>query len=271
MALPFIALSPAVYLAKHESKCREHRSVTVELLKRARMRGCRLVWPTDVVTGDEAVSAADRQKVFIRFEREARNEGADYEGETRTVALRGASQSTVDDFALASAEALPTPLVVESAVYDIGPETCRALKEVLGAAELVLVWGTAGVCEVSSFQAGQQALVDSACAKVTEDGVPSSESATRNPLHTLLLGESAVEWFCRLADSDGEMGGDLVAAGLVAYANRNSRLLSGLIGQVDLEPLKSDHLLRSPTADEWVYRKRIVVVEEEDEEEDEEE
>ncbi len=153
-------------------------------------------------------------------------------------------------------------------MYDIGPETCRALKEVLGAAELVLVWGTAGVCEVSSFQAGQQALVDSACAKVSEDeAAPSGEAATRNPLHTLLLGESAVEWFCRLVDSDGEMGGDLVAAGLVAYTNRNSRLLSGLIGQVDLEPLRSDHLMRPPSADEWVYRKRVVVVEEEDEEE----
>jgi hypothetical protein len=130
------------------------------------------------------------------------------------------------------------------------------------------------VCELSSFQAGQQALVEGASVKVTEEAplVVSPSTLSKDPLVSVLLGESCCEWFCRFVDSDGELGGNLVAAGAVSFANRSSALVAGVLGRC------ASHLLarrdgavklRPCAEDEWVYSRRVAVVEEEEDEDDE--
>jgi hypothetical protein len=279
LALPFMSLSGSVLFKKHRSICAEHKSLCTQLVQKARLWGCKLVWPCDVVQGDEAIKSSDRLKCFAKVEPDSRGEGADYEGDLRTSSLVLADGET-DDFTLATTSQVHSkaPLlpfvVIEGYVCDIGPETCRQLKETLAVADLVLVWGTAGVCELSSFQAGQQALVEGASVKVTEEAPSAVDWSTlsKDPLVSVLLGESCCEWFCRFVDSDGELGGDLVAAGAVSFTDRSSALVAGVLGRCKSHLLAKGEgavKLRPCAEDEWVYSKRIVVVEEEEDEEDE--
>lgn len=53
-----------------------------------------------------------------------------------------------------------------------------------------------------------------------------STDTVRKSTRTLLIGDSTVEWFARILDPDGESGGDIVGAGRVAYATRESDVRS---------------------------------------------
>ena len=143
------------------------------------------------------------------------------------------------------------------------------MKSFVSTADLLYIWGTIGYCEVSSFQTGQQTLVTAANQLV----VNTEESKQlKNPLNTLLLGESTVEWFTRLIDTDGEMNGDLISSGIVRYANRCSDIFCGLVGQCSSNVMKESIIkLREPIESEWIYSKVVIETEEEDEDDDDEE
>jgi hypothetical protein len=237
-----------------------------------------------MVLGDLEVTQADRQKCFVKFEPDARNEGADYEGEAKVFRVSDAEEDGggVD------------PEVLAGYAYDIGPETCAALKAAVGAADLVVVWGAVGVCESSSFQAGQQCLVDCASTKpqpepaaapakaapipaaggkgapVAAPAAPAVPQLTKNPLRTVLIGDSTVEWFARMLDSDGELGGDLVGAGMVTYASRESSVFSGLLGLFPSRMAQGCITMREPKEHEFVYSEKNPPEEEEEEDEEDE-
>lgn len=232
------------------------------------------MWPSDVVQGEDPLKSGDVWKCYDKFEPEARNEGTEYTGDTKTVNyLLDAPQP--DDYHLATEQGHPAlkHVVVDGYIYDIGPDTIRAMKDIVSAADLVLTWGTVGVCELSSFQVGQQNLVDVAAVKAPPSTVVAvaPQDLTRNPQLSLLLGDSCVEWFTRLIDSDGELKGDLVAAGCVTYANRNSAIPCGVLGQYPSAVLREELKLRPAVEGEWIYSKRVIVPEDEEEEEEEEE
>jgi hypothetical protein len=283
LALPFLCLSKRYSFVHYSADCAKYHSVCTALLAKARMRGCRLRWPSDMLMGDEAIKPADKLKCFLKFEPDARNEGADYDGEAK--AFKVSDAETVGSGTNA--------VLLTGYAYDIGPETCASLKESLQNTDLVLLWGPAGVVESSAFQAGQQVLAEFGTTKVQPDapapasarptgkaaGNVTSNSAattaaaaatlTKNPLRTVLVGDSTVEWCTRLLDSDGELGGDLVAAGCVSYATRDSAVVGALLGLYPSRVLQ-EMLLTRPTAEsELLYSKKIVEVEEEEDDEDE--
>ena len=139
---------------------------------------------------------------------------------------------------------------IEGYVYDIGPATIRLIEEELMGTDLLLVWGCVGVCEVSLFQGGQRAVVTSAVHKKRFSGAEQSNLdnngvvTVSNPMHTLLIGDSTVEWFSRFLDPDGESGGDLVGTGRVSYATRDSRVAVGFLGLLSSNVLETNLLLR---------------------------
>ena len=239
---------------------RDYHDVCLALLKKAKMEGCRLVLPIDLVVGDQIVSDDDKVKCFQTFELDARNEGVEYEGETKVIECAAAAW---DDDSNAQ------PSAVSGCAYDIGPKSCRVLQDVVAATELLLVWGLVGVCESSSFQSGQAALVTCSSSKAADsDATESSSSARRSPLQTVLIGDSTVEWYARMLDSDGELDGDLVGAGMVAYSLRNSSILAGAMGMCSSRTLQSKLKLRPSLEDEWIYSQKKLEVEEEEEEDD---
>ena len=81
-----------------------------------------------------------------------------------------------------------------------------------------------------------------------------------------------MEWTTRLIDTDGELNGDLISAGIVRYANRSSDILCGLIGQYSSNIIRESTLLsREPVESEWIHSKVVVQAEEDEEEEEDEE
>ena len=243
------------------------------------MRGCQLRWPSDMLMGDLEVTSADKMKCFAKFEADSRNEGADYEGEAKVFRV---SDAETDAGGV-------EPVTLTGFAYDIGIETIAALKTALQSADLVVAWGTVGVCESGAFQAGQQCLVEFGSTKVLPEPpaapvkaapgkgaaapvVPAKPVLTKNPLRTVLIGDSCVEWFTRLLDSDGELEGDLVGAGIVTYTNRESTVFAGLMGLFPSRMTQAALTLRAPRVGEFVYSvKKPLEEESDDEEEDEEE
>jgi len=240
MCLAFVALSERVQLSKHMRMCAEHREVCVALLMKAKLRGCRLILPVDLLQGDEQLQSSHLAKAFVNIPNDARNEGADYDGETKVFSFEVNSPPNDCHFQGSVPAPVTKTIVFDGFVYDIGPESCKLLAQSIAEADLLFVWGTMGVCEVSSFQSGQITLVEAAN-QLTAHPVRDAASLSpvqslpmapqcRDPLRTMVLGDSSVEWFARLADSDGELAGDLVAAGIVTYACRDSVLHAGLLG-----------------------------------------
>jgi len=227
--------------------------------------------------GDLAVTDAEKLKCFTKFEADARNEGTDYDGEAKVFRVSDAETDT--------GGVEPVPLT--GFAYDIGPETIAALKASLQSADLVVAWGTVGVCESGAFQAGQQCLVEFGSTKIVPEPAPAKVAVpakgappaaapvkpalTKNPLRTVLLGDSCVEWFTRILDSDGELGGDLVGAGVVSYANRESTAFAGLMGLFPSRMTQAALAKRAPQPGEFVYSVKKIEEEEEDDEDDEDE
>lgn len=243
MSLPFVALSSRIYLSKHEAVCEENRDVSLTLLQKARLRGVSLTLPIDLVQGDEQLQPSHWTKAFTNIPSDSRGEGTDYEGESKVVSIqdkRLIHDGTFTAQAAPAAALEENRIKVDGFVYDIGPESCALLKQAVSFADLLYIWGTVGVCEVAGFQNGQVALVEAANqlnAHAALETVLQSPAQllpmaplAKDPLRTLLLGDSTVEWFARIADSDGELGGDLPSAGLVAYCCRQTAIHSGLLG-----------------------------------------
>ena len=289
MGVAFVALSQRMCLRQYAAQCAPYRAVCRRLVGRARARGCRLVWPVDLLCGDELITAEVKQaKIAAPVDPESRADGFEYDGDVKVVRVcldtTGASSSAgngdtpgVDGKKEEMVENMGV-VNVDGYAYDIGPESCTQLREVLQPADLVLVWGTAGLCEASAFQTGQQCLVECASTNPPADNsaaasgvAPPADALERNPQRAVLVGGATVEWFARIIDSDGELGGDLVGAGAVDFASRDSTVFTGLLGQLP-SPIVQDTLLRRPAAQrEWVYSKRKFDVEEDEDEEDSDE
>ena len=242
MCLPFVALFGRVYLSKHEAVCMENRDVSLTLLQKARLRGVSLTLPVDLIQGDEQLQSSHWIKAFTNIPTDSRGEGTDYEGESKVIAIQDnrSIQDGTFEAQVAPVAVGDDTIKVDGYIYDIGPESCALLKQAISFADLLYIWGTVGVCEVAGFQNGQIALVEAANQLTAHAGLEAVLQSpaqllpmappVKDPLRTLLLGDSTVEWFARIADSDGELGGDLPAAGLVTYCCRQSAIHSGLLG-----------------------------------------
>lgn len=277
LAVAFLCLSKRYQFQRYSLQCARYHNACAALLAKARMRGCQLRWPVDMVMGDTEVTATDRLKCFEKFEADARNEGADYEGEAKVFKV---SDAEVDGGGV-------EPVVLGGYAYDLGPESCAALKAALQGADLVVVWGTAGVCESGSFQAGQQCLVECAAPKpppeptavpakpaantkgaAASSATPAVPAPTQNPLRTVLVGDATVEWFTRIVDPDGELEGDLVGAGRVSYATRESSVFTGLMGLLPSRLVQGCLSARAPQQGEFVYSQPKPPAEDDDEDEE---
>eukprot|EP00981_Chlorochromonas_danica_P004746 scaffold954_cov173-Ochromonas_danica.AAC.32 len=253
VALPFIALNSSIHLLKHEEVCVKYKHICSILLRKARMCGCILEWPKDLLIGDEALTT--EQKVPTR-RLESRSDGTEYEAEVKAISV--------------SIDVGANDLFVRGYAYDIGPATINSIKDSLLTVDLMLLWGVCGAIESSAFQTGTQSIIESMSAIVK----PSIAAYTADPAqavdrkHVILLGKSTVEWTRRLLDSDGDMQGDLVGSGLVTLLEADSSLLASLLGGQSSEALVRAAVFRVPEREEWVYSK--MKLEQEDEEEDEE-
>ncbi len=228
---------------------------------KARLRGVELIFPVDVLEGDELVTIEQKLLAFNKIESGARDEGADYPGETKTILLPEYDGSV---------ENIRTTL--NGNIYDIGPSSTIQLKSLIDCSDILFSWGPIGCVEMSSFQGGQKILVTSAIKKpYAEDDEPAAISANdrKLPLHTFVIGDSGVEWWSRMADSEGEFNGDLSSVGMVSCLCRDSRIVSGLLSIGASVAVKSI-LRREANTSEWLYHSRPPpVVEEEDDEEEE--
>lgn len=216
------------------------RTVCGNLIAKARLRGVELVLPADLTVGDELISPEQMAKSSTVIDRDARDEGGDYEGEGTVV--------TCD----------PKGLSIPGYPFDIGPLTCQNIRSIIPQHSLHLSWGTAGCCEISTFQAGQRALVESSIAK------PNSTSL---PPRNLVIGEANVEWWSRICDSEGEFDGNIVKKGDADFVCRSSSTFTSIISHLPSTHI-SNILRRSPNLDEWDY---LTAVRKEDEEEEEDE
>jgi hypothetical protein len=84
MMIPFLAVmyKKQYVFRKHIDSFYEignYNEVCLYLLKKSKLRGTLLLLPNDVLIGDEAVKNLDR--VYEKFDPEARDEGVEYEGE----------------------------------------------------------------------------------------------------------------------------------------------------------------------------------------------
>jgi len=266
-ALPFLALSHRVSFARYATLCRNHKVVCKYLMKKAKLRGTRIVLPVDIISADEEVNAEERLKCFENVDKDARDEGAEYEGDKVNVKINTPISADIPDSPIA-------PVQVSGFVYDVGSETCDAISQEISRCDLLFIWGTAGMCELSAFQAGHRAIVEASVIKpVSVDPSPaepsgaSADPSKKQPRHTIIIGDSTVEWFARMSDADGELGGDLVKYGRVAFAARQSVFLAGLISMQKSVILdRGDvHFRPSLQESEWVYNTPFVPIEEEDE------
>ena len=202
LALPFIALNQRIMLIEYRTLCAPYQVVCAQLCLKARAHGCQLVLPQDLLTGDLPISSALKQRCYEIIDKDSRDDAPDYEGETKVMVIGTkekepvvvapvAADHPVEDpkgkkppkgkNARSSFEAAPVvPVVVEvevtppsstemiyvrGYVVDIGPASIQMLKEEVAKADVVLVWGTVGMCEVGPFQVGQRALISAASKK----------------------------------------------------------------------------------------------------------
>jgi hypothetical protein len=220
---------------------------------KAKCRGLNLILPQDVIIGDEPLNSAMLEKPYVSFDKDVRDEGGDYDGESTTVPL----------FSPVEGDVLPHAKSIQGAPFDIGPNTCQLIRAEIPRHHLHLSWGTAGCCELSSFQAGQRALIEAS--RATYD-----PKATIQMCRNLVVGESTVEWWSRICDPEGEFDGNIVKKGIAEYTTRTSAPVSAALGHVE-SPCLSKILRREPSADEWDYISEVRREDPEEEDEEEEE
>jgi len=293
MAVPFLGLLGHITLPKYVELCQSLSKASQALVAKAQMRGIQLVLPVDAVVSEEALPEGLIASAATKFDPEARDEGAEFEGDTNTLSLlppKSAEESeeaapndegTEEEKAESSAAAAAGPTVVNGYIYDIGAETCKTMISEVDNARFIFVWGVVGVCEVGAFQAGQRALVEAlngiaptgetspgeeeAKADETEEATEEApKSATDKPV-TMLVGSSTAEWACRMLDPDGELGGDLVAAGALSYVCRRASSVCGVLSGVPSRLLSAGVLQRTPEDGEWVYQTKQESADEEEE------
>lgn len=254
MALAFISLSKRLIFKKYNAELNKYTDACIAIITKAKMKGCTLILPIDLLCGEERIHIEDKMKCYNKFELDSRNEGGEYESDTKVYDTQESDEMKI----------------IDGYAYDIGPKSCQILKDILIKTELLLVWGTIGVCEISTFQNGQQVLVDHSTNKLDDNKDNNKDNLLRNPLHTILFGDSTVEWYTRIIDSDGELNGDLVSAGIVTYLHRDSTLLAGIMGLFYSSIIQNKLKFRPCNDYEWIYSVKRIEIEEDDEEEEDE-
>jgi 3-phosphoglycerate kinase len=158
LCIPFLALSGRVSFKQYQSLCADNRLVCLELVKKARMRGTKLLLPVDILSADEAIDAQLRRRCFDKFDADSRDEGADYNGEIKSVLVGYPENGPLaEEYTLVGPlkdypqlEHYSVPKVsVEGFVYDIGEQSRKVLQEQLANCDLLVSWGPLGACEVS--------------------------------------------------------------------------------------------------------------------------
>ena len=141
----------------------EYNAVARHLIAKARLRGVNFVLPVDVLVADELIRPELKRKCFDTFDADSRDEGADYDGEIKSVFVGYPPDSPASaELALVGPYlGCPAPanddVFIRGFIYDIGEASRKTLQATVAASDLLLVWGTVGVCEVSGFQMGQRA------------------------------------------------------------------------------------------------------------------
>ena len=254
VCIPFVACTSGVAFTQHEQICSDYRLLCGLILKKAKLRGVEILLPDDLVVGDEPLSHAQLQQCFANVDDSARDEGADYEGESGVISLQ-----PVDD----------KGVIVTGFVYDIGPSSCDAFTKAISSCQLHLSWGTVGCSEISSFQSGQRAIVAAASPQLNpeEDTDVKTEVTLPTTPHNIVIGSSNVEWWARIADPEGEFEGHLTKMGVADYVSLDSNAMCYLLSNRYSTALENV-LRRPPTDAEWDY---LTALRHEDDEEDEEE
>lgn len=253
VCLPFLQLTKKVIFRKYDSLCKSYASAARELLKKARLRGVRIVLPVDLADGDEAVGVDLLMQCYKNVAPGGRDEGADYQGEFKL--------HPMVDFDSASGNAADnTRTQVNNYILDVGPGSCSLFSEVLSTADIVFSWGTVGCAELSSYQAGQRAVVTASIKPAfseDDDAAVIEKYDAKMPRYTFVVGESNVEWWSRIADSEGEINGELARNGVVACTSRDSSIVCGLLTHATSASM-SMLLRRDPSPSEWRYNTRPV-------------
>ena len=255
VCIPFVACTSAVTFKHYSTECSDYRELCGMVLQKAKMRGVEIILPVDVVTGDEPLTSAQLQLCFANIDDSARDEGVDYEGESSVVSLQQPDAET--------------GVIVKGYMYDIGPSTCDIVSSVISSSQLHLSWGTAGCSEISSFQAGHRAIVAAASPPPKQDDT--ALNATNNELklspHNIVIGESNVEWWARIADPEGEFEGYLTKMGMADFVSVYSKPLCAILSNEKSTSLISV-VRRAAANEEWDY---LTALRHEDDEEEEEE
>lgn len=280
LAIPFLGLSGRVQFKEYDAVCSKYRAVCTHIVRKARLRGVNFVLPTDVVVSEDPIPQEKMTKCFEKFDSDSRDEGADFDSDIKNVFVGFPPDNAADQEATLLGPILDGPrrdpcnIAVPGFVYDIGEASRKTMQQYLGQCEMLVVWGTAGVCEVSGFQMGQRTLVQASALPNPPEAKPGQltyADTTGRPIHTWVIGDSAAEWYARICDSDGELGGDLVSAGRLSYVTRNSVFACGMIGNYPTTAF--DSILRRPSTElEWSLNHRVAPpLDDEDDEDVEEE
>lgn len=248
LSIPFINHTRNISFSAQNSELSKYLRVCKRILEKAAKLGVNLIIPNDVVTGDELITPEIKARCYASFDKDARDEGIDYEGESTIIKLDDSISS-----------------IIKGAMYDIGPSTLQQIKDEIATTNVLLSWGNIGCCELSSFQAGQKAIVATVLKSVEKDN-----------LHHIVIGDSTVEWWARFADPEGEFGGNLIARSAASMFTRNASFFVGMLLNLPSKVLQRIIRRESPPdqVEEWDYISKYRAVkneEEEAEEEDEEE
>lgn len=216
-------------------------------MKKARLRGVRLVLPVDLADGDEDVSSDLLAQCYKNVSPGGRDEGADYQGEFKLYSI-GDAETTNGD----------ARKDIHNYILDIGPESCAIFSQILATSSFVFSWGTVGCAELSSYQAGQRAVVAASIKPAfseDDDAAAIEKYNAKMPRYTFVVGESNVEWWSRIADSEGEINGELARKGVVSCTSRDASIVCGLLTRASSASLSMLHR-RDPSPSEWTYNGR---------------
>lgn len=266
MAVPFLALSENYSFLSYRDQTPAYAKICKHILKKARLLGCTVHLPIDIVLAEERIPENAKEKAYSKTTPENRGDGADYEGDTKVINLT--ALPTIPAPKNAPAGTPPSVLRdFQGYLYDLGPETCSHLTATIAAADGTIVWGLPSVVELNACQAGTQALIQAVALKPTDIPVTAAEAKKV----AVIWGDSTVEWFARILDSDGEFQGDLVSAGYVSYMNRNAVSLYSIVGSFVSQTLADEQGMqyRDGQVGEWIFSRKKYEDEEEEEEEDE--
>ena len=95
-AIPFIGLLRHVSFIKYETLISKYHFIARHMSIKARCRGCQLLLPLDVMIGDEMIPDTLKNKCYDDYDIDARDDGADFEGEAVVVRLTAVEEEVED-------------------------------------------------------------------------------------------------------------------------------------------------------------------------------